>query len=154
MHIEEVARAAGLQRSTAVYHLRTLVRHGQLVAMDGAKSVHYYPVGTTRDEASRTRLALLSSPRTRAVAEHVRDHPGLTRAELAAKVGIAASTLSWHLGRLLEAGLVVDDRAPSGHVVARPAEGLAEMLAPWKGAPATAPVESPVPVAALAAPAA
>jgi DNA-binding transcriptional ArsR family regulator len=143
IHIEELARASGCSRSTAVYHLRLLARNGYVVAVGSAKSVHYYPNNGHQDPTERDQRALLSSPRTRAIAQLVAAQPGIPRSAISAAVGVSASTLSWHLGRLLEKGLV-EDRLVGGGRALFPSAGLAEMLQPWATAPA-APPGAPAP---------
>jgi DNA-binding transcriptional ArsR family regulator len=153
IHIEELARAAGISRSTAVYHLRLLTRHGHIVAMGARKSVHYYPNSGIADAGQRGQRALLASPRARTVASVVQHRPGITRNELAPAAGITLSTLSWHLGRLVEAGLLEDRVLPNGQRGLFPAAHLAGFLAPWQAMPPAAepeieaaPVPAPEPI--------
>ncbi|HEV8360731.1 MAG TPA: helix-turn-helix domain-containing protein [Candidatus Thermoplasmatota archaeon] len=143
IHIEELARLTGMSRSTAVYHLRLLERHAHVLAMGARKSVHYYPNNGGQEPRRREQLALLASPRVRSVAHVIAERPGVARNELAPAAGITLSTLSWHLGRLVAAGLVEDRPLDGGQRGLFPAAGLAELLQPWAQA-AFAPEAAPV----------
>lgn len=151
IHIEELARMTGGSRSTVVYHLRLLSRHGFVVAMGSRKSVHYYPNNAALDTTDRERRALLTAPRTRALAARIAAEPGIQRAELAKKEGISVSTLSWHLGRLLRVALVEDRLGFDGRAL-HPSPQLAGLLEPWADSAQAAPVAATRDVQVMALP--
>jgi predicted transcriptional regulator len=99
----EVARALGIDRTTARYHLRRLERQGLGVE----HSARWFAAGTLppRERARHMRDAV--SPEVLAA---VRAAPGLPKTELARHVGLARPTLAWHLARLSREGLVRSER--------------------------------------------
>jgi DNA-binding transcriptional ArsR family regulator len=140
IHIEELARVAGMSRSTTVYHLHLLVRHGHLTALGRAKTTHYYANNGRTDPDDKERRALLASPRARALAAAIAENPGVTRLQVGAMVGIGASTVSWHLGRLMALGLVREQPVLDGRGLYS-GPGLIDLLRPWSAADAA--VEPP-----------
>lgn len=138
VHIEELARLANTSRSTAVYHLHLMARHGHVTALGRGKTTHYYANNGRSDPDDRERRALLASPRVRDLAVCIAENPGITRQALAAQVGIGASTVSWHLGRLM-AQRLVEDRFAGDARVLYPGPTLRELLRPWRESAAAMP---------------
>jgi DNA-binding transcriptional ArsR family regulator len=140
--IQSAARASGLSRGTAVHHLRILARHRLVLQRPGTKEVHLFPNTPGFEGALAQHLSLLARPRTREIAALVAAEPGLTRTEVAQRVGITPSTLDWHLGQLLQSGLVAERL-----------EGRRRALMPGDAlAPALARGQAPLPPVALAQP--
>lgn len=97
----DAARELGVDPSTALYHLRRLVR-------EGAASAHGPP--RRRRYCAAGRRAPQDPADSRGVLDAVRAAPGIARVELAARLRLARSTLGWHLGRLQRRGLVRYER--------------------------------------------
>ncbi|HET6405233.1 MAG TPA: helix-turn-helix domain-containing protein, partial [Candidatus Thermoplasmatota archaeon] len=95
----EAARALGVDPTTALYHLRRLVRE-RLALVEERR---YFPAGAQRPEE---RARLVARRRAGHVLDAVRARPGASKSALAAALAIARPTLSLRLARLARAGLV------------------------------------------------
>lgn len=106
-HGNALGRELGLATGQLQYHLRRLRERGAVVADERHGRTHYFPPGY--DEQERERLALARRETARAVLVALRS--GETpAADLAERLDIARSTLSYHVDRLTEAGLVDERR--------------------------------------------
>ncbi|MFC7229472.1 winged helix-turn-helix transcriptional regulator [Salinirubellus salinus] len=125
VHFNELVRALDLAPGQVQYHLRRLE---WVVAADLYGQTHYYPPGYDADE--RRALALLRRETAADVVAVLLEAGALPATDVAERVGIARSTLSWHLDRLTEAELVRDDRDARNRVVLSlvDPEGTARLL--------------------------
>lgn len=95
----DAARALRVDPSTALYHLRLLARDGLVVVEDR----HYFAHGAT-DADERMRVVALQHAAP--ILDALRAQPGATKTGLADALAIARPTLSLHVARLEQAGLV------------------------------------------------
>jgi predicted transcriptional regulator len=114
VHFNELVRALDLAPGQVQYHLRRLE---WVVEADLYGQTHYFPPGYDADE--RRALALLRRETAAdVVAVLLEAEPeALAATAVTERVGIARSTLSWHLDRLTEAGLVGEERDAHNRVV-------------------------------------
>lgn len=96
-------------KGTLQYHLDWLEREGLVEAHDDGKFTRYYPAGEF-DEPDRAMLGALRRTYGRRIIAHLAADGPLTTTELADRLEKAPSTVSWHLSRLDEVGLVEKDR--------------------------------------------
>lgn len=111
VHFNELERALDLATGQVQYHLRRLQNEGQVVAEPIYGRTHYYP--TRYDEWDRRALALLRRETASDVVALLLRDGSMASGAVAAELDIARSTLSWHLDRLVEQGVVVK-RASDG----------------------------------------
>lgn len=111
IHFNELVRELDLAPGQVQYHLRKL---RDVVADDRYGRTHYFPPGY--DAHERAALALLRRETAADVVSVLMDDGPLAAGETADRAGIARSTLSWHLDRLVEADLVAK-RYDRGRVV-------------------------------------
>lgn len=112
-HASALGRELDLATGQLQYHLRRLRNAGAVVADERHGRTHYFPPGY--DEGERERLALARRETSRAVlaALLAGETPA---AALATRLDVARSTLSYHVDRLDEAGLVDERRGERGRV--------------------------------------
>jgi predicted transcriptional regulator len=110
VHFNELVRGLDLAPGQVQYHLGRL----EWVVAELYGKTHYYP--PSYDAWDRRALALLRRETSADVVSVLSEGP-LAATEVAKRVGIARSTLSWHLDRLTEAGLVAETRDVRGRVV-------------------------------------
>jgi predicted transcriptional regulator len=123
IHFNALTRELDLAPGQVQYHLRRLREVGQATEAQVYGQTHYYPPGY--DEWERRALALLRRETTADVVLALAEHGPTGPDAVADRVGIARSTLEWHLDRLLETGLVEKRRDERGRVtlaLVRPAE--------------------------------
>lgn len=111
IHFNELVRELDLAPGQVQYHLRRL---DGVVADDRYGRTHYFP--PEYDARERAALALLRRETAADVVSVLMDDGPLPGGETAERAGIARSTLSWHLDRLVEADLV-EKRYDRGRVV-------------------------------------
>ncbi|PSP69367.1 ArsR family transcriptional regulator, partial [Halobacteriales archaeon QH_6_68_27] len=106
VYFSELVRELNLAPGQVQYHLRRL--DGRVVAADLYGRTHYYP--STVDERDRRVLAALRRETARdALAVLLRRGP-TPPAAVADELGVARSTLEWHLDRLVAEDLVRKSR--------------------------------------------
>lgn len=95
-------------QGTLQYHLRWLVDEGLVQAEDDGEYTRYYP--TEFETENRAVMAALRREYSRRIVAYLAADGPLTTSELAERLGRAPSTISWHLSRLAEAGIVTKSR--------------------------------------------
>lgn len=104
VHFNALVRALDVAPGQAQHHLRRLVADGRVAEAALYGRTHYYP--PEYDDWERRALALLRRETAAGVVAHLLEHGERRPATVAEDVGIARSTLSWHVSRLVEAGVV------------------------------------------------
>jgi predicted transcriptional regulator len=117
IHFSDLRRSLDIAPGQAQYHLRRLVGDGTLVEDALYGQTHYYP--PSFDEWERSALALLRRETSGDVVACLLDDGPLRPEAVAERVGIASSTLSWHVGRLADAGVIERDEAVDGEMTLR-----------------------------------
>jgi DNA-binding transcriptional ArsR family regulator len=128
LHMSAVADAADASLSTARHHLRVLDDEDLVTVAKVRGKRRYFP----GHEADPPLLAALSEPATRRVLEALADHEPAPTGRLADALEKDASTVSHHLSRLAEDGLVErerDGRAKVNSLAPKAARALGEEAA-------------------------
>jgi predicted transcriptional regulator len=124
VHFNELKRELDIATGQAQYHLRRLGRAGTLVSDEIGGRTHYFEDGAY-DAWERRALALCRRETVREIVFALLDDGHLSAETLASDLGIARSTVSWHVSTLEDAGLVEKDYGERGRVeltLARPEE--------------------------------
>ncbi len=111
VYVQELADRTGFARSTVRYHLRVLTREHLVTREKVHGRVRYFPIGTDEPKLS----AALSNEATSTILFAVEEFEPVTVSSVAEEVDRAPSTVSYHLSRLAEDGLV--DRVRNGDSV-------------------------------------
>jgi len=112
VHLREVARRMTMTTTNAGYHLRVLERHG-LVRSERLNGKRVYmPAGGKDANQRNVALALLRRDSRAQVAVALQERPGINQLGLAQKTGQHQGAVGWHLHRLMEAGVVSEERTP------------------------------------------
>ncbi|MWG35859.1 winged helix-turn-helix transcriptional regulator [Halomarina oriensis] len=104
IHFNALVRTLDLAPGQVQYHLGRLRSTDEVAEQRLYGQTHYYP--PTYDEWERRALALLSRETAADVVAVLLDEGTARPSAVAERVGIARSTLEWHLGRLVEQDLV------------------------------------------------
>ena len=104
VHFNAVSRNLDIATGQTQYHLRRLIRAGRLHSAEVCGRTHYFPEGYSEKE--RAAIALLRRETTRELVMLLLDRGEVTPAALADEIGIARSTVEWHLSNLAEYDLV------------------------------------------------
>lgn len=105
IHFQDMGRRLNLGRGTLEHHLRKMIAAGILTKVVNGGYACYFPKGTV-DRRVMNAAPVLRSGGGRSVFDAVRAQPGQSSRQIAATLGLAPSTVSYHLKRLEEAGLV------------------------------------------------
>jgi predicted transcriptional regulator len=112
VHFNELVRGLDLAPGQVQYHLRRLE---WVVGEELYGRTHYYPPGY--DAWDRRALALLRRETSADIVGTLVESGPVPATAVAERVGIARSTLSWHLERLQKVGLVEESRDATGRVL-------------------------------------
>jgi predicted transcriptional regulator len=104
VHFRGLVRALDLAPGQVQYHLRRLRRDDRVVREEVGGRTHFFDPGV--DPAERRQIALLRRETARDVVALLADRGPQSPARLADQLGIARSTLEFHVERLIDAGLV------------------------------------------------
>lgn len=126
VHFARAASRAGLETSTARYHVRVLERSGLVETEHRLGKKRLYPASTSDD--TRAIDAAVADPTTGAVLSAVESTEPATVTAVAEALDRSPSTVSEHLSRLADAG-VVDRERDGGAVVAHLPAAAEERLA-------------------------
>lgn len=114
IHFNGLVRSLDLATGQVQYHLKQLLATDEIVATELYGRTHYYPREV--DGADRRTIALLRRETTREIVALIFGRDTARPGAIAHDLGIARSTLEWHLDRLIEQGLVVKRRGDGNRV--------------------------------------
>ena len=101
----ELLRQTGLANGTLEYHLKMLEKSYRVrVERQEGRRARYYPISFSSDEAHIT--GYVRNNVARQIVYFILRHDLCTFGEIVAHVNKAPSTVSWHLKRLTEGGIV------------------------------------------------
>ena len=113
-HLRDICRALGLAMGDVQYHIRRLERDGRIHSVRRGLYKFFYPANLF-GERQRDVLSVLSLDRPRELLLNIIEHPESTQEALAGATHISQPTVSWHLKRLVDLGIV--GRRQEGRVV-------------------------------------
>lgn len=131
LHLRELARAAEVTEQLASYHVKAMLAAGEIEDLASGGYRRFYAAGGATAQADRDALGVLRNPATARIAVFLLEEGGANNPELCAALGIAKSTTSYHLKRLVAAGLVRDLGQGQGYRLAEP-ERVRRLLEDWK----------------------
>lgn len=114
LHLRELAREADVSEALAGYHLDRLEEEDLIESRTEEGFRRFYPLEAPGpDEAEREVLAVLRRQTPLEIVVYLIEQAPASHTEITEQVGLAKSTISYHLSNLREAGLVErrdDDR--------------------------------------------
>lgn len=108
-HLRKIQRDLEMPLGTLEYHLRQLEKYEMVVTRDDGRFKAYFPT-EGMDRRDRDFLYYLRQEMPRKLALEIADQPGIGFQELKEKVPVSGSTVSFHLKKLIEAGIVADEK--------------------------------------------
>jgi predicted transcriptional regulator len=105
LHLRALAEALAMPVSTLEYHCYHLEKHGHLAVREGGGFKAFYP-SEGMDRRDRDILYLVRHDAPRRICAHLLLHPGATPGDLKEVVKLSGPTLSFHLKKLRDAGIV------------------------------------------------
>lgn len=107
IHLRALQRELAMPLGTLEYHLYQMEREGLLVTREDGRFKGYFPADEL-DRRDRDYLYYLRQEMPRRIALEVAHEPGVSFQNLAQRLPISPSTLSFHLKKLLKAGMVAE----------------------------------------------
>lgn len=113
LHVRELARQAGMSEALALYHLQKLLE-AELVKVETDQNYRrfYSTEGQGPTEEERELMAFLRREVPLQIVLHLLERQSASNQDLSDILGLAKSTVSYHLGGLQAVGLVT--RVPEG----------------------------------------
>ena len=101
----------GVNRGTLRYHLGRLQEFGMVTAAAVGGQTGYFENRQKYSELEAKVLIHLKNPNTREILFTLLEKPGASRRDLVERLGITASSVSWHLRRLRGDGVVLREKS-------------------------------------------
>lgn len=101
---QEIQDRVGLAPGTTKWHLNKLEDSSFISSRRDGRHTRYHPVGM--DHETLDAIVSVRDPSRLALVRMVQRNPGITQGDLAKAAGLAQSTASHHLKRLIEDGLI------------------------------------------------
>lgn len=121
----ELGRRLNCGWGTLVYHLTVLERMQLISSAREGRHKRFFVQGRI-NYSDKSAVGLLANPAARNILQAIQEHPGALQKEVAARLGLTAGTVAWHVERLAAAGLVLKEE--DGRLVRYyPSNRLAEL---------------------------
>jgi predicted transcriptional regulator len=133
LHFRELKRRANVAYGSLQYHLEFLIRHKLIQEEKGSEYSRFFP-SDFKSVRERELLSLLRQESIRRILLHLLAKPNCRNKDLVDEVGLSPSTVSWHIGRLLRSGAVLQQNRVNDVVfrVSEP-EVVTRLLVTYKG---------------------
>ena len=105
LHLRELQRIIGMSFNSTRYHVDKLTASGEILRIEEGGFSRLYPVGTS--DADKALFSAIRRPTDREILATMIKTRRVSHRELSTLTGFAKSTLSEHLGRLVEIGAIV-----------------------------------------------
>jgi predicted transcriptional regulator len=114
LHLRELQRLLGMSFNSTRYHVDKLTASGEIVRIEEGGYSRLYPIGTS--EPDKALFSAIRRPTDRQILATMIKTTRVSHRELCTLAGFAKSTVSEHLGRLVEIGVVVGRRSSESTV--------------------------------------
>ncbi|MFB6130027.1 MAG: winged helix-turn-helix transcriptional regulator [Salinigranum sp.] len=109
IHFRGILDRVDYAQGTLQYHLKHLADDGLVEVSEDGKFTRYYPTDEFT-EADQTVMNALRRTYSRRIIAHLLSDGPLTTSDLSDRLDKSSSTISWHLSKLDEAGLLTRER--------------------------------------------
>jgi predicted transcriptional regulator len=103
-HFRELERKSKLATGTIKYHLNYLVKNQLISEIKENNNIRYFPKGFN-SENKRT-LSVLRQKSVRNILLYILVHEYCNHEQIAKKVNLSNSTISWHLKKLIKSNII------------------------------------------------
>ena len=133
---QQIADALGMPRSTLRHYLHRMQKK-QITSYQYQERPYYFAAGTSYTETERKICIILSREHEAQALTAIRQHPGITRRELAKLLHLSPSACDWYLQRFLEEDLLITifDGIHTHYRLTREAEDAWRSKSPMKSLP-------------------
>ncbi len=110
IHQRELERRLSLMTGNLQYHLHYLEKHNLIFQLKDGEYVRYFLNERKTDEHERNVLCFLRRGGCRHILMNLLQNPLMNNKELSEAIGLSPSTISWHLNKLLDAGILEKEK--------------------------------------------
>lgn len=110
LHFREIQRRTNISIGVLEYHLSYLVDRGLLTLERQGAFARYYPAGQVGAEKKKM-LSALRQEIPRGIILYLLKHPGATHGEVLQNFTISGGTLSYHVKKLVDQGVIKLEKA-------------------------------------------
>ncbi len=104
-HLRGIKDMIQISQGTVQYHTDRLEKMGRITSTTTGLYKHYFPVGIFQNNEKEI-LQILSQETTRQILMYIVEQKSPTQTDIVNSVGISASSVNWHMKRLVEFRLV------------------------------------------------
>ena len=108
-HLRRVRNELQISMGTAQYHLERLEKAGRVTSNRRGLFRFYFPIGIFQDN-EKSLLEVLSQETARDILIFIIEQTDPTQSDIVVKIGVSAASVSWHVNRLVELGLITELR--------------------------------------------
>lgn len=134
IHLRELERCLSVAVGNLQYHLHYLEKRNLIMQMRDEQFVRYFVKDKELDDNGRMVMSFLRKKACRHILVTLMEEPGMNNKDISLAIGLSPSTVSWHLNKLVAAGVVkrtVNGRE-SNFLVVDP-ENVTELIISYKG---------------------
>ncbi|GAB7015376.1 winged helix-turn-helix transcriptional regulator [Methanogenium cariaci] len=106
IHLRGIVKETNVSLGTLRYHINQLCKNHNLAILEGKGHTHYFENSGTYSVSQQNVLKHMRNATTRNILEVLAANPSATRKDIAESLGIAGSTITWHMKRLEEDGVI------------------------------------------------
>lgn len=109
IHLNRISKDAGINQGTLRHHIDILEKEKVIVTQRINGKVRFFMNGSAYSDKEKTLISLLKNDiDSKIIYEILKGHP-INNNSLAEKLGVCTSTVSWHLKRIKEQGIIEMD---------------------------------------------
>lgn len=109
-YFNEIVKKTGLNRGTVRYHVDLLETEHMIVSHKVNGKRRYFQNGSTYEEKEMTIITVLRDNMNRQIIQEILNSERINNGILAKTMGISTPSMSWHMKRLVEQGIVRADK--------------------------------------------
>jgi predicted transcriptional regulator len=104
-HLRKIKEMIRISQGTVQYHTDRLEKIGRITSTRSGLYKHYFPIGVFQNNEKEI-LQILGQETTRQILMFIVEQQTPTQTDIVNSIGISASSVSWHLRRLIEFKLI------------------------------------------------
>ncbi len=108
--VDELASQTGINLHTLRYHISHLVHMQKITCLEQGGKSHFFENHGRYDSADQRQILIRNYPTTNRILDIVMTLPGVTRGEIADRLGLAGPSVTRWMQRLIAEGMVTEER--------------------------------------------
>lgn len=104
-HLRKIKEMIHISQGTVQYHTDRLEKMGKITSTRSGLYKHYFPVGIFQNNEKEI-LQILRQETTRQILMFIVEQQAPTQTDIVNNIGISASSVNWHMRRLIDFGLI------------------------------------------------